>query len=167
MAAPYGQPGYGQPGYGQPGYGQPGYGQPGYGQPGYGQPGYGAPPPGHGYPAAPAAPGGSGLRPEDRKWKSGLCSCMEDFGACLYVLLCPGCAACDAKGLLEKDEKGSKILGCLCPWCALCITCGNRKKLSEKYHFEDISSDCCKVLLCCPCANCQVVRELKERKAWH
>jgi Cys-rich protein (TIGR01571 family) len=96
-------------------------------------------------------------------WSSGLCSCCEDFGICIYAALCPCC-------LYGKNSKkigeGTCIGKCLC--YLFCFPCCQQTKtrylIRKKYNLlEEPCNDCCISWFCSLCALCQEAREIKYR----
>lgn len=99
------------------------------------------------------------------EWSSGLFSCFDDCGSCMFGWCCAPCAIASAR----SDFDGSN-------WCFNCCCanwyscgygfCATRNIVREGYHIEgSCIGDLCLPFWCCtgPCALCQVLRETKIR----
>lgn len=96
-------------------------------------------------------------------WSSGLCSCCEDFGICIYGAVCPCCLYGRNS---EKIGDGTCLGNCLC--YLFCFPCCQQTKtrylIRKKYNLKDEPcGDCCISWFCILCGLCQEAREIKYR----
>ncbi|XP_028406690.1 cornifelin homolog A-like [Dendronephthya gigantea] len=86
-----------------------------------------------------------------RAWSTGICSCFDDCGDCLFGFFCPCIHECNLSSAAGE---------CCC--VARCCPIALRTKIRTKHNIAgSIMDDCCTVLCCGPCATCQMSRELK------
>ncbi|CAH3039359.1 hypothetical protein pdam_00019820 [Pocillopora damicornis] len=90
-----------------------------------------------------------------RGWNSGLFSCFDDIGGCLFGWCCPCCLLCS---LSTRMGEGFAY-GCCCYEIAPFTL---RAKLRAEQHIEgSLCNDAITILFCGECTLCQMDRELK------
>merc|ERR1711935_379659 len=92
----------------------------------------------------------------ESQWRSGICSCFNDCGLCVYAFFCPWCAVASARSNFDM----SNFFFNLC-----CVNqCVVRNIVREAYNIEGTClGDLC--WPCCfgPCSAAQLLRETKSR----
>merc|ERR1711890_145955 len=96
-------------------------------------------------------------------WKNWPYECTSDMETCLYGTCCPQMMWAHGVTLLHpwNPIQGIKHMICL----GLCGMGQLKADAREKYNIEGTCfDDYCMGLLCAPCTNCQVYKEVKARE---
>ncbi|XP_045160075.1 cornifelin homolog B-like [Mercenaria mercenaria] len=95
-----------------------------------------------------------GLKDGHREWSSGLFSCFDDVGKCMWTWCCPSCVLADISARLGE-----------CSFVTCCVPGGIATIRTRVRTLGGIRGSVCKDYIateCCqPCVMCQLQRELE------